>query len=136
MGNMVTFSVLHDRLDDIVTEDFRDISALMGESDYHFKTYGPDARWVDGFCSQSRLPGVASSYYHHADDSLDLLISNSLLCVLPYRIDTRAHREKLALSPSYPPSVVKDGVRDFLGASGRCLVKREQPPALNPNRSR
>jgi len=136
MGNMVTFSVLHDRLDDIFTEDFRDISSLMGESDYRFKTYGPDTRWVDGFCCESRLPGVASSYYHHADDSVDLLISNSLLCLLPYKIDTRAHRQKLPLAPSYPPAVVKDGVCDYLGVSGRCLVKREHSPSLNPNRSR
>lgn len=136
MGNMVTFSVLHDCLDDIVTDDFRDITALMGESDYLFKTYAPDARWVDGFCSPSRLPGVVSSRYHHADDSVDLLISNSLLCLLPYKIDTRSHRQQLPLSPSYSPAVVKSGVRDYLSVSRRGLVKHEQSPALNPNRSR
>lgn len=90
MGNMVAFCVNHDLSSSLADADFDTIGRLHNDLDRKLRVSSQPGLWLPDICDISAVPGVLSSYYHHADGGADLLFTNQWMARLPYRFNLPA----------------------------------------------
>ncbi|MBD8088661.1 hypothetical protein IFT48_01625 [Pseudomonas fluorescens] len=87
MGNMVAFSISHDRVSSMGGLDFETIGRLHNDNDRDLRVSEHSDLLLPELCTVSDVPGILSSYYHHADGGADLLFTNQWMARLPYRFN-------------------------------------------------
>ena len=145
MGNMVAFSISHEHVGGLGDIDFNTIGRLHNEVDNKLRVSARSDIWIPEICDVSEVPGVLSSYYHHADGGADLLFSNQWMARLPYRLnlpaamDAEIKARRATNQDQEAPHDSKTLMKALRGAVKAAPskhpihLKKSQVPPLSPN---